>query len=342
MKRRKFVNRALSTVAVIGSNSVIAQSISAGDSQSIETQPPHILTLDEILTFPDVPVDHRVSYGPDPAQFGDLYLPQQPGPHPVVLLLHGGCWRAQYSLTLVGQMAAALRQAGLAVWNVEFRRLGNGGGWPTTFQDVAMGADFLRTLAPQFELDLSRLVTVGHSAGGHLALWLAGRHHLPDTSPLHVGEGVRVHGVVSLAGIPDLIAGVQWNICRGAIQELVGGLPEDVPDRYQQASPHALLPLGVPQWHLVGTEDEIVPAAYIQQYVEVATQYDLVHLEVLPNAGHFEVIVPTTVVWPAVRHAVLALVERVPCYSNRRGCDRGQSPRRYRTWGDWRGGEDHP
>lgn len=327
MKRRKFVNRALSTVAIIGSNSV-AQSISAMDSHSIETrrgqrdiamttmdtQQSHILTLDEILTLPNVPADHRVSYGSDPAQFGDLYLPQQPGPHPVVILLHGGCWRAQFSLALVGQLAAALRQAGLAVWNMEFRRLGNGGGWPTTFRDVAMGADFLQTLAPQFALDLSRLVTVGHSAGGHLALWLAGRHHLPDTSPLHVGEGVRVHGVVSLAGIPDLIAGVQWNICRGACQEVVGGLPEDVPDRYQQASPHALLPLGVPQWHLVGTEDEIVPAAYIQQYVEVATQYDEVHLEVLPDAGHFELIVPTTVVWPAVRHAVLALVERVPCY----------------------------
>lgn len=318
MKRRKFVNRALATVAIIGSSSVIAQSTSAVDSQSIETtmdtQPPHILTLNEVLAFPDVSADHRVSYGPDPEQFGDLYLPEQPGPHPVVLLLHGGCWRAQYSLTLVGQLAAALREAGLAVWNVEFRRLGNGGGWPTTFRDVAMGADFLRTLAPQFELDLSRLVTVGHSAGGHLALWLAGRDHLPDTSPLHMGEGVRVHGVVSLAGIPDLITGVQGNICGRAIQELVGGLPEEVPDRYQQASPHALLPLGVPQWHLVGSEDEIVPAAYVQKYVEAATHYDLVRLEVLPDAGHFEVIAPTTTAWPAVRHAVLTLVERAPCY----------------------------
>lgn len=324
MKRRKFVNRALSTAAIIGSSSVIAQSISAMDSQSIETrrgqsditkttmdtQPPHILTVDEVLAFPDVPADYRVSYGSDPAQFGDLYLPQQPGPHPVVLLLHGGCWRAQYSLTLVGQLAAALRQVGLAVWNVEYRRLGNGGGWPTTFQDVAMGADFLQTLAPQFALDLSRLVTVGHSAGGHLALWLAGRHNLPDTSPLYVEEGVRVHGVVSLAGIPDLIAGVQSNICRGACQEVVGGLPEDVPDRYQQASPLALLPLGVPQWHLSGTEDQIVPTAYLQQYVEVATQYDEVHLKVLPDAGHFELIVPTTSAWPAVRHAILALVKR--------------------------------
>jgi acetyl esterase/lipase len=276
---------------------------------TMNPQPSRILTLDEVVTLPGAPADHRVSYGPDPAQFGDLYLPPRPGPHPVVLLLHGGCWQAQYSLTLVGQLAAALRQAGLAVWNLEYRRLGNGGGWPTTFQDVARGADFLRTLAPRFALDLSRLVTVGHSAGGHLALWLAGRHRLPDTSPLYVAEGVRIHGVVSLAGIPDLIAGVQWNICRGACHAVVGGLPEAVPQRYQHASPHALLPLRVPQWHLVGTEDERVPAAYVQQYVEVATHHDEVHLELLPGAGHFEVVVPTTAAWPAVRHAVLTLVE---------------------------------
>ncbi|KYC36345.1 esterase [Scytonema hofmannii PCC 7110] len=329
MKRRQFVNLALSTVAIIVSNSIIAQSISAVDSQSVEkrrrqrkittttrdTQPPHILTLDDILALPDVPADRRIFYGPDPDQFGDLYLPKQPGPHPVVLLLHGGCWLEQFSLSTTGHLAAALRRTGLAVWNLEYRRLGNGGGWPATFQDVAMGADFLRTIAPEFDLDLDRLVTMGHSAGGHLALWLAGRHRLPDTSPLYVGQqGVRVRGVVSLAGIPDLITGVQLNICNGACYALVDGFPEEVPDRYQQASPLALLPLGVPQWHLVGTEDEIVPASYIQQYVEVATQYDEVHLEVLPNAGHFEPIVPTTAVWPAVRHAVLALVERTPSY----------------------------
>jgi acetyl esterase/lipase len=277
---------------------------------TMDPQPPHILTLEEVVTLPGVPADHRVSYGPDPAQFGDLYLPPQPGPHPVVLLLHGGCWQAQFSLTFVSQLGAALCQAGLAVWNLEYRRLGNGGGWPMTFRDVALGADFLRTLAPQYALDLSRLVTVGHSAGGQLALWLAGRHHLPATSPLHVAEGVRIHGVVSLAGIPDLIAGVQWNICRGACHEVVGGLPEAVPHRYQHASPHLLLPLGVPQWHLVGTADERVPAAYIQQYVEMATHHDEVHLELLPEAGHFEVMVPTTTAWPAVRHAVLTLVER--------------------------------
>lgn len=209
MKRRKFLNHALSTVAIIGSNSVIAQSRAAVNNQSIQTKRKHndittitaqalrILTVDEVLALPNVPGNHRIFYGSDPAQFGDLYLPQSKGPHPVVLLLHGGCWRAQYSLTLVAQLAAALRQAGLAVWNLEYRRLGNGGGWATTFQDVAMGADFLQTLEPQFALDLKRLVAVGHSAGGHLALWLAGRHRLLENSPLKVGEGVRVSGVVS-------------------------------------------------------------------------------------------------------------------------------------------------
>jgi hypothetical protein len=117
---------------------------------AMSPQPPCILTLDEVVTLPGAPADHRISYGPDPAQFGDLYLPPQPGPHPVVLLLHGGCWQAQYSLTLVGQPGAALRQAGLAVWNMAYRRLGNGGGWPQprrrnvgVFSDLTLYVDAL-------------------------------------------------------------------------------------------------------------------------------------------------------------------------------------------------------
>ena len=317
MKRRKFVNHALSTVAIIASSSVVAQSISASakDSPGIKREkpkdkPPDILTLEEILTFPDVPGDRRIPYGSDPSQFGELYLPKKPGPHPVVVLVHGGCWLAEYGLNLMGQMAAELRDKGLAVWNLEYRRLGNGGGWTGTFEDVALGTDFLKTIAPEFGLDLSRLITVGHSAGGHLALWLAARRNLPDTSPLYVKDSLPVNGVVSLAGIPDLITGVEQNICFGACEELVGGSPEEVPDRYEQASPLELLPLGVPQWHLSGIEDQIVPTAYLKEYVEVATQYNEVKLEVLPNAGHFELIYPTTSTWPAVRHAIKTLVER--------------------------------
>ncbi|BAY81281.1 putative esterase/lipase/thioesterase [Calothrix parasitica NIES-267] len=320
IKPRKFVNRALSLVAISGSSSVIAKSISASarDNRGTKKESPRdaqqsdILTLEEILTFPDVPGNRRVLYGSDPSQFGELYLPQKPGPHPVVVLVHGGCWLAEYGLNLMGQMAAALKEEGLAVWNLEYRRLGNGGGWTGTFEDVALGTDFLRTIAPQFNLDLSRLVTVGHSAGGHLALWLAGRRNLPNTSSLYKDNSLPVRGVVSLAGIPDLITGVEQNICLGSIQQLVGGLPSEVPGRYKQASPRELLPLKVPQWHLSGKEDEIVPTSYIKEYVKVAKRYDQVYLDVLRNAGHFELIYPNTSTWSKVRHAIKDILQRNP------------------------------
>jgi len=277
----------------------------------MDSNSPRLLTEDDVAELPPVAPDHRLSYGRSSEQYGDLYLPQQPGFHPVVILLHGGCWRAQYGLGHLGQLCAAFKNEGLAVWNMEYRRLGNGGGWPATFEDVAAGADFLRGVADRFSLDLSHVVTAGHSAGGHLALWLAGRHHLPVASPLFSADALPVHGVVSLAGIPDLAEGVKRNICSGACQELVGGLPEEVPDRYRQASPVALLPLGVPQWHLIGLLDQVVPVDYVQRYVAAAGQYDEEHLNLLPDVGHYELIVPATSAWTAVRHAVLTLLRRM-------------------------------
>lgn len=265
------------------------------------------LHLDQVTSLPGAHADHRLTYGPDAAQFGDLYLPPGRGPHPVVVLLHGGCWRAQYDLAILEPLAGALRNEGLAVWSLEYRRLGNGGGWPQTFRDVAHGADFLRTLAPKFALDLSRVVTVGHSAGGHLALWLAARHRVPETSELHVADGLRVHGVVSLAGLADLVRGVELNLCRAACHELVGGMPVDMPERYAHASPRALLPLGVPHRHVVGDHDQIVPPSYVQAFVEAAVASgDDARIEVLPQAAHFEGIVPAGTAWPVVRRAVRA------------------------------------
>ena len=273
-----------------------------------ESSSPRILTDDDVAKLSPVVPDHRLSYGANPEQFGDLYLPPQPGLHPVVIMIHGGCWRALYGLGHLGQLCAALRNEGIAVWNMEYRRLGNGGGWPTTFEDVASGTDFLRGVACRFSLDLSRVVTAGHSAGGHLALWLAGRHRLPETSRLYSAVALPVRGVVSLAGIPDLAEGVKQNICNGACLELVAGLPEEVPHRYRQASPVALLPFGVPQWHLVGLLDQFVPVGYLQRYVAVAGQHDEVHLDLLQDVGHYELIVPATSAWSAVRHAVLTLL----------------------------------
>jgi acetyl esterase/lipase len=156
-------------------------------------------------------------------------------------------------------------------------------------------------------LDLSRVVAAGHSAGGHLALWLAGRHKLPEASPLFSAVALPLKGVVSLAGIPDLAEGVKCGICSKACRELLAGLPDEVPERYRHASPVELLPLGVPQWHLVGLLDQDVPVDYLQRYVAVAGQQDEVHLELLPDVGHYELIVPASSAWSAVRHAVLTL-----------------------------------
>lgn len=266
------------------------------------------LTVDDLTWPPPVSADHRLSYGTDQEQFGDLYLPQRPGLHPVVVALHGGCWQARYKLDHIGKLCSALRNEGIAVWSMEYRRLGNGGGWPGTFQDVAGGMEFLKGIADRFSLDLSRVVTCGHSAGGHLALWLAGRRRSTGEGPLFSPDALPVCGVVSLAGIPDLKEGVKRDICDGACQALVGGLPDQVPHRYLQASPVDLLPLGVPQWHLVGLDDDLVPADYIQQYVRAAGKVDETHLDLLPDVGHYELIVPTSPAWPAVRRSVLTLL----------------------------------
>jgi len=275
-----------------------------------ESGSPRIMTDDDLAALTPVAADHRLAYGMNPEQFGDLYLPPQPGPHPVVIMLHGGCWRARYGLGYLGLLCAAIRNEGFAVWNLEYRRLGNGGGWPATFEDVAAGADFLRELAGSFPLDLSRVVTVGHSAGGHLALWLTGRHRLPPAGRLFSADPLPLRGVLSLAGIPDLAEGARRDICGGAIRELLGGLPEEVPQRYQEASPLELLPLGVPQRHIIGLKDHSVPVEYLQRYAAAAEKHDELQLDLLPDAGHYEPIVPAGPAWSAVRHALHTLLRR--------------------------------
>src|SRR5262245_47737504 len=166
------------------------------------------VSYEEMLQRSVQPPRLRLTYGDDPAQFGELWLPDGAGPFPVVLLVHGGCWRSALpGLEFVRSFAAALRARGLAVWNVEYRRLGDdGGGYPGTLLAVATAADFLRELARRHPLDLERVVAVGHSAGGHLALWLAGRPRIADSSPLRARDPLRLQHVFSLGGLGDLKA----------------------------------------------------------------------------------------------------------------------------------------
>ncbi len=269
------------------------------------------LAVHDILKLPVPPADHRIFYGTDAQQFGDLRLPKGPGNHPVAIVIHGGCWLAEYNLDHISSFCTALTTARVATWNLEYRRVGNSrGGWPGTFEDVSRGADHLRAIAERYHLDLNRVVVVGHSAGGHLALWLAARRRLPKTSPLFAPRALPLHGVVSLAGIPDLRAASEQQVCGDAVARLLGGSPTEVAERYTQASPLELLPLGVPQRLIHGARDRIVPLASARAYEAAAKKTgDDARLIVLDRAGHFELIAPQSSAWPAVRDTILSLLE---------------------------------
>ena len=269
----------------------------------------------QFQALPSGPADHRIAYGTDPNQFGDLRVPSGPGPHPVVILVHGGCWKAGYAtLRDLAPMADALNAAGIASWNVEYRRLPQpGSGWPGTYQDVGRAADHLRFLSVQHRLDLDRVVVLGHSAGGHLAMWLAARHRLPTGSALHVATPLRVKGAVNLAGVGDIEAFIPAQLvgCRDAavVEALLGGSPATVPERYAQASAAKMLPLGVPQALIWGEHDSMTPSHFGHDYASSARKAgDQVTLTIVPSLGHFEIADPASTAWPVVHETVRALL----------------------------------
>ncbi len=269
-----------------------------------------------IFSNPKAPTAARIPYGPGEFQFGDLRLPdkskiQNPKSKiPVVVVVHGGFWREAYDLEHIGPACAALTAQGVATWSIEYRRIGNeGGGWPGTFLDVAAALDYLRELAPKYNLDLERVVVIGHSAGGHLALWLAGRARIPEGDPLYTPSPLPVKGVVSLAGVADLRHGWELKLSSNVVEEFLGGAPDDVPGRYATGSPRELLPLGVPQVLIHGTNDGNVPYEISRRYYLAAIAAgDNVELITLEGAGHFEVIDPQSAEWKKVVEAVLRAI----------------------------------
>jgi acetyl esterase/lipase len=241
------------------------------------------------------PAGHtRIPYGPDALQFGHLRLPRRPPPWPVVVVIHGGFWRAKYDLQHIGHLCAALTEdCGVATWSLDYRRVGQpGGGWPGTLHDVGAGTSFVTHLAADHSLDLQRVLTLGHSAGGQLALWAA-----------HETRVAR--GAVALAGVADLCYGAQLHIGQDAVQDFLGGEPADVRERYEDASPMDRLPLGVPHVLVHGAEDDTVPLAIARRYRDAAVAAgDDARLVQLEHTGHFELIDPLSDAWPAVRSAV--------------------------------------
>lgn len=264
----------------------------------------------EILDLPAPPADARLHYGPDRFQFGDLRLPPGSGPHPVAIVLHGGFWRAQISLEYAGHICAALAHSGIATWNLEYRRIGDpGGGWPGTFLDAAQGADYLRTLAQKYPLDLKRAISVGHSAGGHLAVWLAARPRIPAGDPLAVSHPIPLRGAAPIGGIVDLRRAWELRLNDGVVSTLMGGPPEKLPQRYHTGSPIELVPIGVTVRLLHGTDDSVVPIEISNNYQKAATLAgDDARLVPLPGADHFLPVDPRSIHWPTVEKTVQGLL----------------------------------
>ena len=252
---------------------------------------------EDILELKPPDPDLRVTYGPDPNQFADVRLLAGRGPHPVVLFIHGGYWRAKYDLTYAGHLSHALKLRGIATWNVEYRRVGNpGGGWPGTFADIRSAYQLLRTnaISKTSRLDLNRVCIAGHSAGGQLALALAAFEKTATR-------------VLSLAGVLDLRRAWELHLSNDAVAEFLGGSPADVPDHYREASP-AEQNIHATQKLIHGTSDDSVPYEISQRYADGKSKTgEKVELITLPKTGHFEIVDPRSNVWKKVEATFLNL-----------------------------------
>lgn len=239
------------------------------------------------------PADARITYGSAPQQFAELRVPSGRGPHPVVMLIHGGCWRAAYDVAHVAGLAEALRREGFATWTIEYRRVGDeGGGDPGTFDDIRAAYDALIMQAKAHDLDPKRVILAGHSAGGHLALWLAAE------------PAVKARGVVSLAGITDLAAFAAPTGCGSAVPLLLGGSVADRADAYAFRSPVSRATPAMPMTLIVAQDDHTVPQSQSSAYV---ARFPSATVVTVPG-GHFDLVAPWSAAFPAFVQAVRALL----------------------------------
>ncbi len=265
-----------------------------------------LISLQEAVTTTQQPADYRLNYGPGVFQFGDLRLPEGEGPHPLVVIIHGGCWTAKYGLHLMDAMAERLTSLGFATWNPEFRRVGmKDAEWSDIFTDVLMATNYVDNLASRFNLDTKNIILTGHSSGGHLVLWLAHQQQLINKHGL-----MNVKAVVSLAPLTDLskVASDDTLPCHNTVEGLMGGSLADFPQRYQQASPVQMADTSINIIVVNGDQDSKGFYSQFLDYRKIMKKRgrDIQHLEVGPS-GHFEMITPGTNAWKDVEKTFLKL-----------------------------------
>jgi acetyl esterase/lipase len=246
------------------------------------------------------PVLHQ--YGPDPAQFGELWLPGVT-PAATVVIVHGGFWRARYDVSLGRPLAGDLARRGYAVWNLEYRRVSAGGGWPATFEDIAAGIDLLAELP----VGTTRVAVIGHSAGGHLAAWAAGRAGLPPGAP-GAQPLVAVTAVICQAGVLALADCAREGVGGTAALDLMGGRPQDLPDRYRLADPMAAVPVEAAVLCLHSRADDAVPFAYSERYVAAAARAGGRARVHETQGDHFTLIDPHSADWQVAAGALPGLL----------------------------------
>ncbi|MFL6845178.1 MAG: alpha/beta hydrolase family protein [Allosphingosinicella sp.] len=271
--------------------------------------------------------DTTIAYGPDQMQKADLWLPAGNGPHPTVLMVHGGCWQTEIAdRRIMNWIADDLRKRGIAVWNIDYRGVDrDGGGYPGTFADASAAADALSEAASKYRLDLSPLVAVGHSAGGHLALWLAARRApkakatnalIPRGSPLLGGNPLPIDTVISLGGLPDLeLAATPPGSGCGTevIEKLVGPPTLNSRNVYADTSVPRLAPLGIRQILVNGAQDRIIPTSYAWDYQKRMREAgDRVKVRMIERTGHVELIAPETQAWAVTVKEIEKALHRHP------------------------------
>ncbi|WP_425254542.1 alpha/beta hydrolase [Janthinobacterium sp. NFX145] len=268
------------------------------------------MSLDDYLALNGPPPTAQIAYGAAPSQYAQLFRPEGSGPFPVVVLVHGGCWTVAFGgIKQMRNVAGALVAQGIAVWNVEYRRVDEpGGGYPGTYEDMHAALDSLQQHAPQYQLDVNRIVAMGHSAGGQLVQWIAGREKLPKTSPLYRDKFLPAKNIVSLGGLADLRheKDLIKTSCERDIAQLAGSASTDRPDIYSDTNAADLIPNGSRTVLITGELDTISPPRVAHDYAAKAVKAgDHAEVLILPGASHYDEIAATSNAWgmilPVVR-----------------------------------------